>query len=46
MTTNGTQLARYATQLREAGMKRINVSLDSRREDRFRHITAAGTSAG
>jgi cyclic pyranopterin phosphate synthase len=42
MTTNGTQLARYATQLREAGMKRINVSLDSRREDRFRHITRGG----
>ncbi len=42
MTTNGTQLERFATGLREAGIRRINVSLDSRREDRFRHITRGG----
>jgi len=42
MTTNGTQLARHATQLREAGIRRVNVSLDSRREVRFRHITRRG----
>jgi cyclic pyranopterin phosphate synthase len=42
MTTNGTQLARHAPQLRAAGMRRVNVSLDSRREDRFRHITRGG----
>jgi cyclic pyranopterin phosphate synthase len=42
LTTNGTQLARYATHLREAGIRRVNVSLDSRREDRFRHITRGG----
>jgi cyclic pyranopterin phosphate synthase len=42
MTTNGTQLARHAAQLRAAGVRRVNVSLDSRREERFRHITRGG----
>ncbi|MEA3062881.1 MAG: 3,8-cyclase [Sphingomonadales bacterium] len=42
MTTNGTQLARHAAQLHAAGIRRINVSLDSRREERFRHITRGG----
>ncbi|MBX3560918.1 MAG: GTP 3',8-cyclase MoaA [Sphingomonas sp.] len=42
MTTNGTQLARHAETLRRAGIRRVNVSLDSRREDRFRHITRRG----
>jgi GTP 3',8-cyclase len=42
MTTNGTQLARYAGDLWEAGIRRVNVSLDSRREERFRHITRRG----
>ncbi|TMJ20774.1 MAG: GTP 3',8-cyclase MoaA [Alphaproteobacteria bacterium] len=42
MTTNGTRLAAHARQLREAGIERINVSLDSRRAERFRHITRHG----
>ena len=42
LTTNGTQLDRHAAGLREAGVRRVNVSLDSRREDRFRHITRGG----
>jgi cyclic pyranopterin phosphate synthase len=42
MTTNGTQLTGQAQRLRQAGIRRINVSLDSRREDRFRHITRHG----
>jgi cyclic pyranopterin phosphate synthase len=42
LTTNGTQLARHATRLRDAGIRRVNVSLDSRSEDRFRHITRGG----
>jgi cyclic pyranopterin phosphate synthase len=29
LTTNGTQLAKYAAELREAGVRRINVSLDT-----------------
>jgi GTP 3',8-cyclase len=42
MTTNGTQLARFATNLAAAGVRRVNVSLDSRDPDRFRHITRRG----
>jgi cyclic pyranopterin phosphate synthase len=42
LTTNGTQLARHAAQLHAAGIRRVNVSLDSRDEDRFRHITRGG----
>ena len=42
LTTNGTRLAGHAQRLREAGIRRVNVSLDSRREDRFRHITRHG----
>ncbi|MFZ0790949.1 MAG: GTP 3',8-cyclase MoaA [Chromatiaceae bacterium] len=42
LTTNGTQLARYASDLKEAGVTRVNVSLDSLRQDRFRAITRLG----
>jgi cyclic pyranopterin phosphate synthase len=42
MTTNATQLARFAAPLHAAGMRRINVSLDSRDPARFRHITRRG----
>ena len=42
MTTNGTQLARFAPALFEAGIRRVNVSLDSRDPERFRHITRRG----
>ena len=42
MTTNGTQLERHAPMLSVAGIRRINVSLDSRDPDRFRHITRRG----
>jgi cyclic pyranopterin phosphate synthase len=42
MTTNGTQLARYAQQMYRAGIRRVNVSLDSRRKRRFREITRRG----
>lgn len=42
MTTNANRLADYAVGLREAGMKRINVSLDSRNPDTFRFITRHG----
>jgi cyclic pyranopterin phosphate synthase len=42
LTTNATQLADHAARLHESGVRRINVSLDSRREDRFRHITRGG----
>ncbi|MFC1933849.1 GTP 3',8-cyclase MoaA [Chloroflexota bacterium] len=39
LTTNGTLLSKYATELREAGLKRVNVSLDTLKVDRFKHIT-------
>ncbi len=42
MTTNGTRLERFAGVLRGAGMQRVNVSLDSRDPERFRHITRHG----
>jgi len=45
MTTNGTQLARHAPMLFDGGIRRINVSLDSRNPERFRHITRHGDLA-
>jgi cyclic pyranopterin phosphate synthase len=42
MTTNGTQLTRHAGMLFDAGIRRINVSLDSRNPELFRHITRRG----
>ena len=45
LTTNGTRLAEQAGALRDAGVRRINVSLDSRDPDRFRHITRTGDLA-
>lgn len=42
LTTNGTRLADCADDLRTAGIRRINVSLDSLDPDRFRHITRHG----
>ncbi len=39
ITTNGILLKRYAKSLKEAGLKRVNVSLDSLRPGRFREIT-------
>jgi len=42
LTTNGTRLARYAADLRDAGIERVNVSLDSLSPDTFRHISRVG----
>ncbi len=42
LTTNGSQLERLAGPLRDAGVKRINVSLDSLDAMRFRNITRIG----
>src|SRR5580698_34355 len=39
LTTNGRQLVRYAGQLHDAGVRRINVSLDTLDAGRFRTIT-------
>lgn len=42
LTTNGTQLERFAGDLAEAGIRRINVSCDSLRPDVFRRVTRGG----
>jgi len=42
MTTNGSQLEKFAQPLKDAGVKRINISLDSLRKDRFKAITRTG----
>lgn len=39
LTTNATQLARWALPLRDAGLKRITVSLDSLKPGRFETLT-------
>lgn len=40
LTTNGVLLGRYAQDLKEAGLRRVNISLDSLRPDRFAAITS------
>jgi len=42
LTTNGSQLTRFAGDLYEAGVRRINVSLDTLDPDKFRAITRWG----
>jgi cyclic pyranopterin phosphate synthase len=45
LTTNATQLPRFARSLRDAGVTRVNISLDSLRPERFRAITRNGDLA-
>ncbi len=42
MTTNGALLPRYAAALREAGVQRLNISLDTLDPERYRRITRNG----
>ncbi len=42
LTTNGSQLAKYAQELKDAGVRRINVSLDTLDADKFAEITRWG----
>lgn len=42
LTTNGILLAKYAKELKNAGVNRINISLDTLRKDRFFAITRGG----
>ncbi|MBT3363598.1 MAG: GTP 3',8-cyclase MoaA [Chloroflexi bacterium] len=42
LTTNAILLEKYAVQLKEAGLKRVNISLDSLQKDKFRSITRIG----
>jgi cyclic pyranopterin phosphate synthase len=43
LTTNGSQLAKYAEEIKACGIKRINVSLDTLDPDKFRAITRWGS---
>ena len=43
ITTNGTLLPRFAKPLKEAGVKRINLSLDTLNPKKYAHITRLGT---
>jgi cyclic pyranopterin phosphate synthase len=42
MTTNGSLLARYAGELKTAGLNRVNISLDTVDPERFRTLTSGG----
>lgn len=42
LTTNGTRLAQMAPALRQAGVDRLNISIDSLRPERYRDITRVG----
>jgi len=42
MTTNGVFLKEFATELKRNGLSRLNISLDTMREDRFHDITRGG----
>jgi len=42
LTSNGSQLERHAMALRAAGVKRLNISVDTLRAERFRQITRVG----
>ena len=45
LTTNGSQLAKFAEPLAKAGVRRINVSVDSLQPERFKAITRRGNLA-
>jgi len=45
MTSNGSQLGKLAQPLADAGVKRLNISLDSLKPDRFAAITRTGELA-
>ena len=42
LTTNGSLLAKYASELIDCGVRRVNVSLDSLKEDKFASVTRWG----
>lgn len=42
LTTNGTLFADQARELKEAGLKRVNISLDTLKPERYRYITRGG----
>jgi GTP 3',8-cyclase len=45
LTTNGSQLPKFAPELKDVGVRRINISLDTLKPDRFKAITRWGDFA-
>ena len=45
MTTNGALLPQYAAELKQAGVDRMNISLDTLNEDKFASLTRGGSLA-
>lgn len=43
LTTNGSQLPLHAKQLRDAGVSRVNISIDSLKPEKFKQITRTGS---
>ncbi|MBK1812062.1 GTP 3',8-cyclase MoaA [Clostridium sp. YIM B02505] len=43
MTTNGTLLKKHAKALKEAGLTRVNISLDTLNDEKYKTITKGGT---
>ena len=43
MTTNGALLPQYAAELKQAGVDRLNISLDTLNEDKFASLTRGGS---
>jgi len=43
LSTNGVRLAEMATDLRAAGLRRVNISLDTQKPDRFARVTRWGS---
>ncbi len=46
LTTNGLLLSRYATELKQAGLQRVNVSLDTLKPDKFEFIARRNNNLG
>ncbi|HRC66817.1 MAG TPA: radical SAM protein [Bacteroidales bacterium] len=42
MTTNGTHLEKFARELKQAGLQRINISLDTVNAERYAYLTGGG----
>ncbi|MBI4283239.1 MAG: radical SAM protein, partial [Chloroflexi bacterium] len=45
LTSNGMLLSKYVVELKAAGLKRVNISLDTLKEDRFKRISGGGELA-
>jgi cyclic pyranopterin phosphate synthase len=43
LTTNGVLLKQYAVELKEAGLRRVNISLDTLKPEKFTRITRCGS---